>query len=260
LQTTLKKIGDCIDGCPTVLDTGKGFHIYQPICGVVLDEINELNDRLSFDKYYLSNKFLKFAEQYFTDGNSDPQHNPTVNSCLMRVPGTINSKCLKVVSIAQEWDYIRPTIESLLPAFRKYLSGRGEMYKQDLDHPTIYPKYLHRINQNFSNQIRYIWIDTLMQIPLGDYRKYVMRLIIAPYLIVVKQKPYGECVKIMMDWLNRCNCVERLRFSAEFTVSRFLLNAQRVGYRPIRLEKLQQEIPALYDIVMRKLQSGSRNF
>ena len=80
-----------------------------------------------------------------------------------------------------------------------------------------------------------------------------MRLIIAPYLIVVKQRPYGECVKIMMDWLNRCNCVERLKFSAEDAVRRHLQNTQRVGYRPIRLEKLQQEIPALYDIVMRRM-------
>ena len=92
-----------------------------------------------------------------------------------------------------------------------------------------------------------------MEIPLRDYRKYAMRLIIAPYLIVVKQIPYGECVKIIMDWLNRCNCVEQLTFNAEYTVRSYLQNAQRVGYRPIRLEKLQQEIPTLYDSVMRRM-------
>jgi hypothetical protein len=254
LQETLYRIREIIGGHPTVLDTGNGYHIYQPISGIIFDYIDGLREYAKFDKYYLPNKFLKFAEQYLTGGMSDPQHNSTVNSCLMRIPGTINSKGDKEVCIVQEWDYHRPSVEHLLP---KYLSVRG-IPNQDLDRQTVYPKYLQRNYKYLSRQIRYIWIDTLLQIPLGDYRKYVMRLIIAPYLIVVKQRPYGECVKIMIDWLNRCNCVEHLRFSAEFTVRRFLLNAQRVGYTPIRLEKLQQEIPALYDIVMRKMQSRSR--
>ena len=99
LQKTLRKIKETIGGCPTVLDTGNGYHIYQPIDSIILDDINELKEFTHFDKYYLSNKFLKFAAQYFTDGHSDPQHNPTVNSCLIRIPGTINSKCNKEVSV-----------------------------------------------------------------------------------------------------------------------------------------------------------------
>jgi hypothetical protein len=127
------------------------------------------------------------------------------------------------------------------------------MYEQDLVHASIDPKYTPKNIRYLLKQTRYVWIETILNIPLGDYRKYVMRLIIAPYLIVVQQRSYGECIKIMMDWLNKCNCVEQLRFDAEFTVRRFLLNAQRVGYKPIRLEKLQQEIPVLYDLVMRRM-------
>ena len=48
LQATLKKIRDSIGGCPTVLDTGNGFHVYQPICGIVLNDINRLRDYVSF--------------------------------------------------------------------------------------------------------------------------------------------------------------------------------------------------------------------
>jgi hypothetical protein len=73
----------------------------------------------------------------------------------------------------------------------------------------------------------------------------------------VKQRPYGECVKIMMDWLSRCNCVNQLRFHAEFMVKRSLESAQRIEYKPIRLEKLQQETPTLYDMVMRRMQNGN---
>ena len=238
---------------PMIVWSGNGYHIYQPIDSTILDDIDELKEYANLDKYYLPNKFLKFAEQYFTDGNSDHQHNPTVSSCLIRIPGSINSKCDKGVRVVQEWDYHRPLIEPLLPIFKKYLSFRGGAY--NLDHRTSYSKYIPGNNKYRSSQIGYIWIDTLLEIPLGDYRKYVVRLIIAPYLIVVKQRPYGECVKIMMDWLSRCNCVNQLRFHAEFMVKRSLESAQRVGYKPIRLEKLQQEIPVLYDIVMKKMQN-----
>lgn len=253
LQKTLRKIKETIGGRPTVLDTGNGYHIYQPIDGIILDDINELKEFNNFDKYYLSNKFLKFAARYFTDSHSDLQHNPTMNSCQLRIPGTINSKCDKEVSVIQEWDYYRPSIESLLATFKKYLSEG--FFNQDLDHRVSFPKCISRNNKYLPNQIRYNWIDTLLEIPLRDYRKYAMRLIIAPYLIVVKQRPYGECVKIMMDWLNRCNCVEQLRFHAEFIVRRALESAQRVRYKPIRVEKLQKEIPLLYDTIMKRMQS-----
>jgi hypothetical protein len=257
-KKTVTKIKGTIGGCPTVLDTGNGYHIYQPIDGTILDDIDsELAEYAKFGKYYLPNKFLKFAGRYFTDGLCDPQHNPTVNSCLIRIPGTINSKCDKEVSLIKEWDYYRPHVRPILSAFKKYLSALGEAHRQSSCHEPIYPMNILSNNKYPSRQIQYIWIDTLLDIPLGDYRKYVVRLIIAPYLIVVKQRPYEECVKIMMDWLSRCNCVNQLRFHAEFAVKRSLESARRVGYKPIRLEKLQQEIPALYDMVMRRMQNGN---
>ena len=37
----------------------------------------------------LTSKFIEFAEEYLTNKKGDPQHNPTVSSCLVRVPGTV---------------------------------------------------------------------------------------------------------------------------------------------------------------------------
>ncbi len=42
----------------------------------------------------VSEVFLKFAEEYFTDGKADPQHRPKYKTCLIRIPNTYNSKCL----------------------------------------------------------------------------------------------------------------------------------------------------------------------
>ena len=41
-----------------------------------------------------SNEFLKFAEIIFTNNKKDPAHNPSFKSCLLRIPYTLNSKCI----------------------------------------------------------------------------------------------------------------------------------------------------------------------
>jgi hypothetical protein len=74
----------------------------------------------------LTSMFIQFAEEYFTDYAADRLHKPTVKSCLVRIPATLNSKCIAKrqdaeVKIIQKWDGIRPSIQSLLRQFRIWL-------------------------------------------------------------------------------------------------------------------------------------------
>jgi hypothetical protein len=55
---------------------------------------------------------MQFAEDFLTNKKGDSQHHPTINSCLVRIPGTINSKCAQVVRILQRWDGQRHNQES----------------------------------------------------------------------------------------------------------------------------------------------------
>jgi len=64
---------------------------------------------------------MEFSEDFLTSRRGDPQHNPTVNSCLVRIPGTINSKCKEEVKVIQKWDGHRPPINYLLRDFRRGL-------------------------------------------------------------------------------------------------------------------------------------------
>ncbi|MGN6631557.1 MAG: hypothetical protein ACTHKP_04885, partial [Nitrososphaeraceae archaeon] len=48
-----------------------------------------------------------------TNKKGEPQHNPSVNSCLVRIPGTINSKCGQEVKIVQRWDGQRPACNTV---------------------------------------------------------------------------------------------------------------------------------------------------
>ena len=86
LNKTLEKIKETIGGGnPTVLWTGNGYHIYQPVSGFILEEYETF---YKFTKYLdkdLTSMFIQFAEEYFTDYTADHLHNPTVKSCLLLI-------------------------------------------------------------------------------------------------------------------------------------------------------------------------------
>ena len=68
---------------------------------------------------------MQFTERFFTGDRNDCNHNPTIKSCLVRIPGTINSKLSNendnIVKIVQEWDGYTPPINYILREFRRYL-------------------------------------------------------------------------------------------------------------------------------------------
>jgi hypothetical protein len=92
----------------------------------------------------LTSLFIQFAEEYFTDYAADRLHNPTVKSCLVRIPGSLNSKCIAEgldawVKIIQRWDSIRPSIQPLLRDFRSWIIQKKiddikELKKQEEKH------------------------------------------------------------------------------------------------------------------------------
>jgi hypothetical protein len=92
LNVTLKNIKEKVEGKPTVIWSGNGYHIYQPIEGEVLEQIELFS---KFDQ--ASKSFQRFAEWYLSNGKSDHAHNTTVSfkNCMLRIPGSHNSKCHK---------------------------------------------------------------------------------------------------------------------------------------------------------------------
>lgn len=190
LTATLKNIKEKLfDANPTVLWTGNGYHIYQPIEAFVLEEEEVFNE---FDQP--SKVFLKFAEQYLSNNKSDPSHNPSFKSCMIRIPGSFNSKCIlegkdPEVRIIQRWDgQLRPKINLLLGSFHAYLVDQRikELQRQK----ELKVKYQIRMKKNDNNtsSITAIpWIELLLETPIEDYRKNAISLILAPYLINVKK-------------------------------------------------------------------------
>jgi hypothetical protein len=67
LNKTLQKIKETIGGNSTVLWTGNGYHIYQPVSGFILEEYETFYEFTKYVDKDLTSMFIQFAEEYFTD-------------------------------------------------------------------------------------------------------------------------------------------------------------------------------------------------
>ena len=236
LNNILRKIKEAIGGNPTVLWTGNGYHVYQPVSGFILE---------AYETFF-------FAEEHFTDYAADRLHNPTVKSCLVRIPGTLNSKCVikgqdAEVKIIQKWDGVRPSIQLLLRDFRRWLIQKriGEELKNAKFQMTVSK------NQERANTIK--WIEKgIIDHPFSDHRKYIIWRILSPYLLNVKKLPKEEAYSVMKEWLDKCDKLEKLNFNPKIKIKDGLRGASK-GYFPISMEKLKEENRQLYDLVLNKI-------
>jgi Primase X len=256
LNKTLHNIKETIGENPTVLWTGNGYHVYQPVSGFILEEYETF---YKFTKYFdkdLTSMFIQFAEEYFTDYTADRLHNPTIKSCLVRIPGSLNSKNMDKekdaeVKIIQKWDGIRPSIQPLLRDFKRWLIQKRiddveELKKQEKKHARF--QMTVSKNQERTNTIK--WIDKgILENPLPDHRKYIIWRILSPYLLNVKKLPKEEAYTVMKDWIDKCDKLEKLNFNPKIKIKDGIKGASK-GYLPISMEKLKEENIQLYDLIL----------
>ena len=242
---------------PTVLWSGNGYHIYLPIRAIVLDEFETFSKTRfpnlfskynhKYNNYSVSEVFLSFAKVYFTNGKSDPHHRPKYGSCLIRIPNSLNSKCLgkglskdeSKVKVIQKWNGYRPPIQLITKDFRRWLYQ--EEINRKLQNMKMRKFHSNNLSDNSNFQIQ--WIEKLLQVGIHDGRKETLRLILAPYLI--KRKSYDESVQILEKWLDKCDKVKRLErgFSPKQRIGTSLKNSK--GY--VNLNNLRIKNPWLYD-------------
>ena len=230
---------------PTVLFTGSGYHIYQPV------EPIQLQCYEKFSKYSLTNEelitqFLRVAADYISERRKDPNHYPSLNSCMVRIPGSINSKNGEEVKIIQEWDGKRPSIVPLLGIFYSRLASR-KISEEKIFHRS-YSKF--RAAKSSPNKIK--WIEKFLKTPLEDYRKTTVNLILAPYLVNIRRVENKKAFEIIKGWLELCSVQRKLNFPATYLINAALLNAQKTNYKPMRLDTLKQKNPTVYEILAQK--------
>ena len=241
LVTALRTIRLKINGSPTVLWTGNGYHIYQPMDAIILEEFKQFEE---FE--HPTTKFLRFSEYFLTNGKSDPSHSPSLKSCMIRIPGSINSKYTKgqnEVKIIQQWDGYRPPMNLLIGSFHTYLIN--QKVRED--------KLKKRIEKKFgfkSGQIHTIlWIETLLETPIEDYRKNAVGLILAPYLINIRKLTYEMASILIKDWLRKCNEIRTLDFDYDYRVKYSLNTAIRKTQLPLKFETLNMKSKDVHDLL-----------
>jgi hypothetical protein len=238
LSRTLGNIKEKLGTDPTVLWSGRGYHIILPLNSnnVILENIQDFQgmDNISL-------KFLRYAESYLSLNKSDSQHNYTVsfNNCMLRIPGSINSKNGQAVKIIQKWDGLRPEINYLLAGFSRHIMN--EKYIELKKAQKSKQKSPVPVDQN--NRVG--WIERLLQTPLSDHRKYSIWRILSPYLLNIRKLPDEVVTDIIRDWLNQSNQLRRLDFNYKQKIKDGIEGAKR-GYLPIRLSKLKEENSGLY--------------
>lgn len=246
LKQTLKKIGQEINGHPTVLWTGGGYHIYQPIKIVTKDHenqplagIKEIQELASFTRNDLTTEFIRFASKYLTNGKGDPNHNPSVNSCLIRIPGTINSKYNNTVKIIQQWNGIEADAKPILLPFVDYL------IQIKIEAEELKKKDLIINSRGYKNKIS--WIDKLLETPIPDHRYFCLWHILIPYLVNIKGLSEQEVISILTEWLDKCNKINKIKWRYPQRIKEQLRYVK--GYSPISLEKLKKENFDLYKLL-----------
>lgn len=249
LYKTLDKLNKVFRGAqPTVLWTGGGYHIYQPMCGFVLEEIDRFAYYIDPNKKDLTSRFMQFAEYYFTNKKSDPQHRPSVKSCLIRIPGTINSKYKQEIRVVQKWDGFRPAIQYLLRDYRTWLVAEKINDKLE-EKKSLRHRNSKNTNYNCTNTIS--WIEKLLQMPIEDHRKYALWRIVLPYLINVRKMSDYEVAEIVRVWLDNCAKLRQLDFNPNYLFRQNIRNSNKSRYLPISFSKLRIENNELYNIISR---------
>lgn len=244
LSATLKNIKLKINGSPTVLWTGNGYHIYQPIDAIIFEEHEQFSQ---FKQPSL--KFIRFAESFLTSGKSDPSHNPSFKSCMIRIPETYNSKYAvdNLVKIIQKWDSYRPPIRLLLGTFHAYLVD------QKIKEMKLKKRLEKKHGSGFGSGISKInWIESLLQTPIDDYRKNAIALILAPYLINIKKVSYDDTLQIIKDWLDKCNELRILDRTFTYRIKEAVNTAMRKQQLPMKFRTLENKNKELYKLLTSK--------
>jgi hypothetical protein len=257
---TLRNLSDTLGAkSPTVLWSGNGYHIYQPLEAFPLEQEQLFASKTAEP----SKEFLQFAEQYLTNYKSDQSHHPSFKSCMIRIPGSHNFKLVQKnnnggvadssteVKIIQRWDGVKPKFNPLLYHFNIWLADKKI---KEINESSKRSKYHHPPKYNATSIKKEIkWIETLLQTPIDDYRKNAIWRILAPYLINIKNLTYEESYNIIKEWLDKCSSLKPLDFSYSYYIKYNLNSATKVGYFPMKFDDLKVENIKLYNILKDKI-------
>lgn len=218
-----------IEGKPTILDTGNGYAILQPI------------KMKSFEFLIYENKageeiaktFLQWIERYLTNHKCDLGNHPSLKNTMIRIPGSYNSKLLdrncpldeSRVSVIYGWDKNRIRANHL--PFKKYLD---RIIKEE--------RKRNKINKK-PNLKNFQWIEKLLLYKLEDGRERLL-YDVSRYLINLKGLSIEDATNKIHSWLN-------CRYYSKNLIQTKCKMALKDGKYPRKLVTIQTNDSGLYE-------------
>lgn len=257
LHNTLVRMREYLgqDCRPTVLETGGGYHIYQPcylqdyeMRLIDIKQFEELEPQL--ESKNLTNEFMAYAEYFFTANNSDPNHHPKVKSSLLRIPGSINVKRKHWVGIKQSWNGIPIDVKYLMRNFYDYL--RGFIVEEQARMAQIHrvQDLMRERNKRQGKTEEIEWIEKLLKTPLNDGRKYAIWRIFVPYLATIRNESTETIFQKVLEWMDICDAQFPNNKIDKATRDYLTRSIKRVGtYMPVSRAKIATENPYIFNLV-----------
>ena len=223
LEIVKIRIHELIGGIPLVIFTGLGYAIIQPIQmkSMIGRKISSLTD------YEVSQKFLKFAKDYLTNGKADSKNNPSLKSCLIRVPHTINSKNGVTVEFKEAWDGQRVSIKNI--PFKKHIKHITQQVHNNSHARVINPK-------------KFQWVDQLLKTKIDDHRNFLL-FDVCRYLVNIKGLSIEQSTNIINRWLDSSKYPKsKIQYEVKIAV--------KDGKFPRKLETIQNTDSDIFEYLM----------
>ena len=204
-----------------------------------MENLSEFNEFIPFLRNDLTTEFIRFAAKYFTNSKGDPKHNPSIYSCLIRIPGTVNSKNEEKVNIIQKWNGGEAMANSIVLPFLDHLI-QVKIEEEEMRKRAFKTKCL-------KDNRKIVWIEKLLQTPIPDHRYYCLWHILIPYLKNIRALSEDEIISILTEWLDTSDKLNKVRWRYPQRIEYQLKNDK--GYPPISLENLKNENFDLYKLL-----------
>jgi hypothetical protein len=260
LRATQRKIQDAFlldkDTNPcTIVATGGGAHLLIPLeCDPAKFDAPQLYHKENLLQGYNPNDFIRFCARFFAK-DVDKGFYPSTNSTMVRIPGGINSKYKgdnAIVKILSKWDgKTKGHILCLLGEFHRHILREQKERQQRRAVVSTAPATLDRSGAPDANEAqRYWYVQELLSIGIGDFRKRAICLLLAPWCINIQKMDHDTAERALLDWVDRCQVVKPLEFDAYKIINQALVYAESRQYYPLGLFKLKEQEPELYHRLM----------
>ncbi|MGH9980945.1 MAG: hypothetical protein ACRD6U_05255 [Nitrososphaeraceae archaeon] len=108
-------------------------------------------------------------------------------------------------------------------------------------------------NKNTTNKNYYEWIDkNILSNPFKNYRKIIVNLILAPYLVVMKKMSFEDSYRIIKEWLQKCDFLRKLDFNTRSVVNPAFMTAYKKQIPSMSIRTLKTNYNGLYVLLEQK--------